>query len=410
MQSENTQFRWWFRVALINLLLASLLGVLLRLAFLVEIPWFAFKNLLHGHSHMAMIGWGYLAIYALLMQYFGRDFMHQQVFRLLYFGNQIAAVGMFLTFPVYGYTGIPIFFTTVHLILTYVFAYYFLSQLSKYHRPSIANAFIWLAIIFHILSTIAIWMLPFLIANGLRHSASYHMAVQFFLHFQFNGWFIFAVLGIFFKLIEPEVQTLRKLDLYLFLTLLCIATITTYAMAVTWSTPLPFVFLANSVGVIIQLASLAIFIRILRHLPSLYFTGLAGVFFRISLACFVLKILMQSCVVSPHIAVVAYTIRNFVVGFIHLILLGTLTSFIFATALELNWLRPQIFRVKLGLSIFLLGFTLSETLLFFQGTLLWAQKGFLPSYYLLLFVFSLLLPLGISLLIETGHKKKLTPD
>ena len=406
MQFNNIQYSKWFKIAIINLLLASLLGVVMRLAFLVEIPGLAFKNILHGHSHVAMIGWGYLAVFALLMQYFGRDFMHQQVFRLLYYGNQVAVVGMFLTFPVFGYTGIPLFFTTVHLVLAYIFAYYFLKQLAT--KSGFANLFVRSALLFHILSTVAIWILPVLIINGLRHSAGYHMAVQFFLHFQFNGWFIFAVLGIFFKIIEPQIHTIGKSDLSSFFRFLVVATFLTYAMAVTWSEPLPVIFLVNSAGVIFQFIALVYFIRVLYKISSFSQKSLAKAFFRFALISFILKILIQSIVVIPYFAVVAYTIRNFVVGFLHLFLLGMLTGFIFAVAIELRWLNTHLTRIRVGLLLFLLGFLTTEILLFFQGTLLWAKQGFIPSYYLVIFLLSLFFPISLGLL--ASNKGEMSPS
>ncbi|NND32574.1 MAG: hypothetical protein HKN76_08285 [Saprospiraceae bacterium] len=395
MQSKEVHYSKWFRIAIVNLLLASLLGVTLRLAFLVEIPGLSFKNILHGHSHVAMIGWGYLAVFALLMQFFGREFMHQQVFRLLYYGNQIAVVGMFLTFPFFGYTGIPLFFTTVHLLLAYIFTFYFLRQLSE---KGFAALFVKSALIFHIISTLAIWVLPVLIVNDLRHSAAYHMAVQFFLHFQFNGWFIFAVIGIFFKIIEPQLVKIKKSNLSFFLYFLLLATFLTYAMAVTWSEPLPFIFLINSTGVLMQFIALLYFIIILRQISAFSHLDLAVAFFRFALLCFILKIAIQTLVIIPYFAVVAYTIRNFVVGFIHLILLGMITGFILAVAIEIRWLNVNLARIRWGLILFLLGFLSTEVLLFYQGILLWAEQGFLPQYYVVILLLSLFFPVGLGLL------------
>jgi len=52
-----------------------------------------------------------------------------------------------------------------------------------------------------------------------------------------------------------------------------------------------------------------------------------------------------------------------------------------------------------------LGFVLSECLLFLQGTMLWWGIGFLPQYYELLFGCSLLLPLGILLIVPGQFRR-----
>ena len=49
-----------------------------------------------------------------------------------------------------------------------------------------------------LLSTLAIWSIPPIMIKMGAGSPIYQAAVQFYLHFQFNGWFIFAVLGLFF--------------------------------------------------------------------------------------------------------------------------------------------------------------------------------------------------------------------
>ena len=53
--------RIWLVVALLNFLMAAGMGALLRMAFVVEIPWVKYQYLLHAHSHVAMLGWIYLA-------------------------------------------------------------------------------------------------------------------------------------------------------------------------------------------------------------------------------------------------------------------------------------------------------------------------------------------------------------
>jgi hypothetical protein len=220
------------------------------------------------------------------------------------------------------------------------------------------------------------------------------MAVQFFLHFQFNGWFIFTVLALFFRTLEEqEVDIPRKISNIFFL-LLVISCILTYALAVAWSNPLPVIFIINGTGVIVQfmaLVSLCMLLYGLRKEIHRTFNSIERIFIYAALGCFVLKILIQTAIVIPHIAQMGYTIRNFVIGFMHLILLGVVTMGIFGFAFRQGILK---YAARHGAMLVMLGFLVMELLLFVQGIMLWAAQGFMPYYYEAIFGASLLIHLG----------------
>ena len=123
---------------------------------------------------------------------------------------------------------------------------------------------------------------------------------------------------------------------------------------------------------------------------------------RLAFASFIIKILVQSAVAVPFVAEAAYTIRNYVIGFIHLILLGAMTFFVMQQAGRRALLPTGRWLVRTGLYLLAAGFVLSEGILFLQGTLFWAAMGFLPFYYEALFGVSALMPLGILLLLAGG--------
>ena len=108
-----------------------------------------------------------------------------------------------------------------------------------------------------------------------------------------------------------------------------------------------------------------------------------------------MKIIIQTAVIVPQIGVVAYTIRNFVLGFIHLLLLGMATCFLLGFAAHENLISLAVKGAKAGLAILMTGIILSEFILFGQGVLLWGEMGFLPAYYNLIFGVSVLMPVGL---------------
>ena len=158
----------------------------------------------------------------------------------------------------------------------------------------------------------------------------------------------------------------------------------------------------NSVGVLLQFAALIVFLGIIKSLwveiKALSIKWI-NLLFGIAFLSFVLKILIQTAVVIPYIATVGYTIRNYVVGFLHLLLLGLVTSFLVGLGTKYRFINPQSRSAKIGIVLFLIGLISTEILLFLQGTMFWAAAGFMPYYYELLFGCSLFLPVGILLIL-----------
>lgn len=391
----------WLKTAVFNLFLAAILGVLLRYAFVEELSWMKFRNVLHGHSHVAMLGWVYLALYALLVNAFVDPQKGPSKYNLLFWLTQLSVVGMLFSFPMLGYAPGSIAFSTLHTLLAYVFAYYFLRDLKPQGEGPFlfSRLFAQAAVVFMLISTLALWATAPIVINGGKGSAWYYAVIQFFLHFQFNGWFLFAIIALFVRKLEQKQLFLDTQKMRWFFRLLIISCFLTYALAVSWSTPLISIFLTNSVGVIIQLLAALIFISVIWREKILeHFRFWEQVLLKTAFVCFVGKVFIQAVIVIPAIAKVGYTIRNFVIGFLHLMLLGIFTSFLLAFAFEGQSLKLGKLS-KWGIALFLLGFLLSEGILFLQGTMFWGAMGFLPFYYEGLFGVSLLLPLSFLLIL-----------
>jgi hypothetical protein len=187
-----------------------------------------------------------------------------------------------------------------------------------------------------------------------------------------------------------------------------ISCLLTYVLAVTWSNPIPALFYINSVGVSIQLAALVLFLYFLWHLvpkikahfspPMLRLLGFSGM-------CFVAKILIQTAVIIPFLAQIGYTIRNYVIGFLHLMLLGMVSCFLIAFSAYNNLIQFHTTQVRIGIWLFLLGFILSEGYLFLQGTMFWAGLGFIPGYYEGIAIVSIFIPLGVLLIISSQFSR-----
>lgn len=373
----------WFSIAILNLCIVAVIGVLLRYAFVHEIPSFEYRNWLHAHSHLAMLGWVYLALFVLIVQVFiPQDTSTSNKYHRLFWSTQIVVWCMLIAFIIKGYWFLSIGFLILHVLLSYLFMRNVWKDTSHDMQSRMSIRLLRMSIVFQCISTLPLWSIPVLNALSLHGTEYYYMAIQFFLHFQFNGWFVFCVLALFFRFLEERNLDIPQKAAGIFFMLLVISCFLTYALAVAWSNPLPIVFFINGTGVSIQFLALMMFgyfLYVLRKEIHDTFTGNERIFIYIALGCFFLKILIQTAVVIPDIAKVGYTIRNFVIGFMHLILLGVITMGIFGFAFRQGLLSAKS---KPGAIIVLVGFLLVELFLFGQGVLLWGALGFMPYYYI----------------------------
>ncbi|MBD0832210.1 hypothetical protein [Aestuariibaculum sediminum] len=373
-------------VCLINFLIAALMGVALRYSFLDPIG-LNYRFLTHAHSHVAMLGWVYLILYAFIVYYFIPD--KRPIYNRLFWVTEIAVIGMMVSFPFQGYAAISITFSTLHIFCSY----YFVHLVWKYHKVTSVTTLLLLkiALVFMLISTIGVWCLGPAVGVLGQASAFYQIAIQFFLHFQFNGWFLIAVLALLFYLVRIEDSILFQN----FFKLLIISTILTFALPVQWFAPHPILIYINILGVLLQLLTLYLFIKLIKFKMKKALKGqskLIVTLYYFSVFCFALKILFQGVTLNPEFSEVVFMHRNFVIGFIHLVMLGVITGFLFAFLYSNQ--KPSA-SLKLGLYSFLSGFVLTEIILLIQGVRFYLGIGVISNYYLLLFLFSGLLPLGI---------------
>ena len=186
-----------------------------------------------------------------------------------------------------------------------------------------------------------------------------------------------------------------------FFTLLIVSTVLTFALPIQWFLPHLSLLFINGLGALLQVVMLYKFIQLIKPKLEVLMTNahkLMRPMFMFALVCFVLKVLFQSLSIFPAFSEVVYEHRNFVIGFIHLLMLGVISGFLFAFILKSTIVSVSR-SLNFGIYSFLLGFVLTELLLLIQGVMFYFGNGILPNYYLLLFLFSIFLPLGIGLVL-----------
>ena len=344
---------------------AALVGLVLRLSFVTSVNW-NFKNLLHTHSHVALLGWVYTAISTLFYYLFLTNAGVEKKFTQLFYLTQISILGMLFSFPFQGYAIFSIIFSTLFLFASYRFTFLFLkfTPIEIRQKPSFILAK-W-SLYFLVFSSLGPWTLGAIMKTLGSTSVWYHNAIYFYLHFLYNGFFTLALLALFFFLLEKHGFAMAD-DKFKSLTKWLISSIIlTFFLSVLWSVPPQIFYSLATIGAIVQLVTFLELSRFLKQIWPEFKTKLTPLSKRLLLFVgFILatKIAMQTASAFPEIAEFASHSKSLIVGYLHLVFLGIITLFIFAFLHQLQIIKLN----KIALWVYLFGFIISEFILFYQG-------------------------------------------
>lgn len=387
----------WVNLSVVYLIIVALLGVLLRFIVISPIDGLNFRYLLHAHSHTAFLGWIFNALFAALIFSYIPEKANN--YKLLFLLLQIAVVGMLITFPIQGYAGASISFSTLHIFLSWWFAVKFYRDSSMVDaKYKLSLSFIRWGLLFMVISAIGPFALGAIMAQGLSGTSLYNLSIYFYLHFQYNGWFTFVVFGIFFWFLEQNNISYFKKDARIFLALMTIACITGYSLSALWTKPDAWVYVIGFITVIIQLIAVFYFYKIIKserkNLLS-FFTKPVTFLLLFSFLAFLVKIVMQLASAFPIFADLAYKARNFTIGYLHIVFLGFISNFLIAWLLQSGLVKLKNVKAFWGLGIFIFGFILSEIVIFLQPIFILSGWGSLSYGNEFLATISLLMPLGL---------------
>ncbi len=377
----------------------------MRFMYLFPLDFLNYSFLLHAHSHVAMLGWVYLIIYVLIVHFFiPKEKSQKPIYNRLFWLTEFSVIGMMIAFPIQGYALFSIVFSTLHILLSYVFCRLVWKDCSKDKSPS--QRLLFVSILFMILSTCGVWCLGPAVSTLGKQSAFYQIAIQFFLHFQFNGWFILAILALFLKQFKNKIDEVKFKKFYF---LMVISTLLTVCFPVRWFVENDILSYINCLGVLIQLGAFIYFYKMLKSQISTFRSSLdktTKLVYDLALASLFLKVGIQLLTIFPNLAEVSHQIRNFVIGFIHLTTLGIITGFLFGILLQNKMLSSNSSALKIGVKIFILGYILTEVLLFLQGLFFFFGGGSISGYFQSILIFSILLVLGLTLMMVSIIKLK----
>jgi hypothetical protein len=369
----------WVTIALFNLFLVALAGAILRTKFLFYMPYIDYRNLLSGHSHFAFGAWVTLVLMLLMIRNFlPLELQQKPIYQGLLWSIQITSLGMYLTFPFQGYALFSIIFSTTYILTTYIFAAIFILDLGRSGVEKHIKILAIAGLASLVISSFGPFRLAYLMANKTGTIFQQKDAVYTFLHFQYNGFFSFAILALFFHDKFSLVSANIKNRVRQFAIILCIAIIPSLFLSLLWHGENKAVIrpLAYA-GCALVILSLLAFIRLI---PSLHRNArstnkIATVFLAFALFSFFVKMLLQTGTIFPVLGNAVFGFRPIIIGYLHQVFLGMVTFYILSRFIEMEKLPTSHSFTRFALLFFATMIVAHQVILLVNGLQLLAGSG-----------------------------------
>ena len=403
--------KFWLKFSLLNLLIVALIGLLMRYKIGFEFPFFDQKHLQHSHSHFAFSGWISHTLMVLMIVFLEKKKVLLQAqddnreknienrffkkYSSILSANLICAHGMLVFFIIQGYGLFSIIFSTSSIIVSCVFAYYFVKDLKLISNDDLSKNWFKTALFFNVISSFGTFALAYMMISKNIHQNEYLASIYYYLHFQYNGWFFFVCMGLLFSFLQlkSSENPFFKRAFWLFFS----SCIPAYFLSTLWWDLPIWIYLITVVAAFIQVYAWFRFLIIiikskrefLYNFPFFLRYILLFVAFALSI-----KFLLQLGSTIPVLSTLAFGFRPIVIAYLHLVLLAIISLFLlfYVYANHLIHFNRQI---KIGVITFSIGVLLNEIILAIQGV---ASFSYTPIPY----VNEMLFGAAIVLVIGTG--------
>ena len=398
--------KFWLQFSLLNLFIVALLGVTMRYKLGFEFPYFDQSYLIHSHSHFAFAGWLTHTLMVLMIYFLQEkipDFQSNK-YKKIIIANLICAYGMLFFFIIQGYAMVSIFFSTSSIFVSYVFGYLYWKDLKKLDQDLAAINWFRAAVIFNIISSVGTFYLAYMMATKTAVENLKLSSIYYYLHFQYNGWFFFACMGLLFSFLK-----LKKSDHPFYeqaFRLFAIACVPAYFLSLLWLKVPDWVYILAVIAALIQvyawLKLLLILIQTQKEFIKNFAPLLQGIL-AFSYIALSLKFILQLSSTIPALGEIVFIYRPIVIAYLHLVLLAVNSLFLLFYIYANHFISINK-KIKIGLIIFVIGIFLNEVLLGLQGVI---PFGFptVPYTNQVLFAVALILLLGSGMIAFFSIKK-----
>jgi len=397
--------RFWIKFSLFNIIIVALYGTLMRYKIGFAFPFFEQKNLLEAHSHFAFTGWISQTLMVLMVMSIQRflDERAIKIYKAIFIANLVCAYCMLISFTFTGYGVISIAFSSLSILISYYFSWHFIKHLRTTAKSSASKNWYIAALTFNILSSFGTYALVYMMVTKSMPELGYLGSIYFFLHFQYNGWFLFGCFGLLWdKLCElvPEMQSNKSVFWMFFL-----ACLPAYFLSTLWMNFPPWLYWIIVLSAIVQVIAWGKLLLLIRQHIKVIKNSLEVfskyIFLFVAITCSI-KFLLQLFSTIPVISKLAFGFRPIVIAYLHLVLLAVISVFILAWLFSFNFIKTNKLS-KTALLIFIGGVFLNEFALMIQGV---ASFSYFPVPHIneALFIIAVVMLLGAVLLFVSQMK------
>lgn len=398
--------KFWLKISLINLCIVAILGVLMRYKIGFEFPYLDQKHLQHSHSHFAFAGWLGHTLMVLMVYFIQTKITNFQgnTYKKIIIANLICSYGMLISFIIEGYGLVSIALSTASIFVSYIFAYRFIKDLKLLDDDLLAKSWFKAALFFNVISSLGTFYLAYMMATKNVVQDWYLSSIYYYLHFQYNGWFFFACMGLAFGFLN-----LRKSENSFYETsfkLFAIACFPAYFLSTLWLDLPLWIYIITVIAAVIQVFAwfkfIAVLLKTRKNILENYVPVLRYILLFVGFALSI-KLLLQLGSTVPIISQLAFGFRPIVIAYLHLILLGIITLFLLFY-IYANHLILISKNIKYGVFLFTVGVLLNEIVLAVQGIAAFSYT-IIPYVNEILFGVAILLVVGIGITTRYSIKK-----
>ncbi|MFD1315051.1 hypothetical protein [Namhaeicola litoreus] len=394
----------WIKSSLFFFFIVSIIGTSLRAIYFLKLP-FDYAHLVHAHSHVAFQGWIYIVLFVLCTNLFLTKKQIEKGHYLLQLKLTLFIIfGILVSFSLQGYGVYSIIFSTLFQFMNYWFIFCFfkdLKQPSLQYKNSISVLFLKTGLWLAVLSTLMPWGVGILSAKGMSDTEAYQSFIYSFLHFQYNGWFLFVCFALFLKWLEidniaPNKKLMLNFYRCLILAIFPALTLSLLGMSFRKSLIIPahLAGIFQIIGGVFLCMALKPFFKNWIFKKAFWIRILIITF----LFSFFLKLTFQYLSVFQIFKDFAFHNKHTVLAYLHLSLIGVISVFILAFLFDLKWLNLHRFSQG-GILLLFSGFIVTEMVLLLGAFSVWYS-------YRILFYGSACMALGIFLLLLSPQKMK----
>ena len=388
----------WILLSFISLFIVAILGVLMRYKISFSFPYLDQKNLQNAHSHFAFLGWISQTVYLLLINTLGTSISKKRVqFYHFFLGaNWISAFGMLIAFSSQGYAFFSMAFSLFSMILSFLFSVIFWNDVKMLQNKT-AGLWFKFALICMLISTLGTIVLIIMLATKSVEQQTYLISIYWYLHFQYNGWFFFSIIGLLFNHFGESNEYFKTNRLSF--KLLAFSALPAFGLSVLWLHLPLWLLIIIALAAIFQTIGWALLVynvfkqKVLKDIKINDYVKWLLLIIAITGS---IKFCLQLGSTIPSISQLAFGFRPIVIAYLHLVLLAFLSLLLIAYMFlkELVDISKIAF---IGMIIFVLGILINEILLSMQGILSF-KYILIPNINYYLFATSLVLLTGTFLL------------